>query len=64
MAKRKPRTKRVTMLVTVTVPRWMTAAHARREVRTNILHKSDWLNAGPDYQQFDGIKRVAVRPAP
>lgn len=35
--------KRVTMAVTVSVPRWMTTAQARREVRTLINHQSNWL---------------------
>lgn len=46
MAKRK----KITVEVTVTFPSWMTAAQARREVRTLINNQSNYLDHGPDFQ--------------
>jgi hypothetical protein len=39
--------KAVTMLVTVTVPRGLTAAQARREVRTLINEQCNYLDSVP-----------------
>lgn len=49
--------KRVTMLVTVTVPDDMTAAEARREVRSLITHQANFSAAEGD------VKAVSVKPA-
>lgn len=49
MAKRK----QVTMSVTVSVPVWMTAAQARREVRTLITHQANYLDHGPNFEEVD-----------
>jgi hypothetical protein len=40
------RRKEVSMTVTVSVPHWMTAAQARREVRTLINHQCGYLIDG------------------
>jgi hypothetical protein len=53
MAKRK----KVTILVTVSVPEDMTAAHARQEVRSLINHQANWS------ANYDDVKAVSVRPA-
>lgn len=45
------RRKEVTMKVTVSVPRWMTAAQARREVRSLINHQANWLDHGPNFEE-------------
>lgn len=45
------RRKRVTMLLTVTVPAWCTAAQARREVRNMLNSSNNWELTGPDYQE-------------
>ena len=42
--------KEVLMMVTVSVPAWMTAAQARREVRTLINEQSGYLSHGPNYE--------------
>lgn len=54
--KRKPTRKRLTMVVRVSVPYGMTAAQARREVKTLI---SEQCNYG-DYD-LDDVKALAVR---
>lgn len=54
MAKRK----RLTMLVTVSVPDDLTAAEARREVRTLINHQSGWLSR---LEEGD-VKAISVKP--
>lgn len=38
----------IAMAVTVSVPTWMTAAEARREVRTLINNQSNWLSGKRD----------------
>lgn len=43
------KTKVVTMELAVTVPKWMTVAQARREVRTLINEQCGYLSHGPDY---------------
>jgi hypothetical protein len=53
MAKRK----RITMLVTVSVPSDMTAAAARREVRSLITHQGNW-SAEPE-----DVKAIAIESA-
>lgn len=55
MAKKR---KQFTMLVTVSVPRDMTAAEARREVRSLITHQANWA------ADYDDVKAVGVRAAP
>ena len=49
--------KRITMTVTVSVPADMSAADARREVKTLITHQSNWS------ADCDDVKAIAVRPA-
>jgi len=60
MAKRKTTSAKVTF----TYPDWMTAAQARREVRTLINNQSNYLSHGPDYQDVDEktIRAIAVQP--
>lgn len=50
--------KRVTMSVTVTVPHWMSAADARREVRELVTHQRNWS------VDLGDVKAVRVVPAP
>ena len=55
--------KTIKMLVEVSVPKWMTAAHARREVRVSIgSDYSGFLECGPDYEEVD-VKVRKVSPA-
>ncbi len=49
--------KRLTMLVTVSVPVAMTAAQARKEVKTLITHQANWSAYHED------VKAIAVRGA-
>ena len=49
--------KRIKMLVTVTVPKEMSAAEARKEVRSLITHQANWA------AEYDEVKAVAVQPA-
>lgn len=51
--------KRVTMTVTVTVPPHLSAAQARREVRTLINHQCNYL----DLDERD-VRAVGVKAAP
>lgn len=51
--KAKPKRKSVLMTVMASVPAWMTAGQARREVRTLINHQSNWMSHGPDLQEVD-----------
>lgn len=51
------RRKRVTCLVTVSVPVEMTAAQARKEVRTLITDQCNWASYD------DQVKAVKVAPA-
>ncbi|MDQ0422329.1 hypothetical protein J2045_003377 [Peteryoungia aggregata LMG 23059] len=55
-----PRKKRVTMLVTVSVPEHLSAAEARREVRTLINEQCLYSSELDD----GDIKAVRVTPAP
>lgn len=56
------RRKRVTMLLTVTVPSWCSAAQARREARNMLNSPNNWYLTGPDFQE--GRLRVAkITPA-
>lgn len=57
--------KRLTLAVTVSVPKWMTKAHAAREVRTLINDQCGYLSAGPNGEPFDypDFRAVAVKPA-
>lgn len=56
--------KQVTMSVTVSVPSWMTAAQARREVRTLINDQCNFLSSGPMELGWPGVdvKARQVRP--
>lgn len=56
------RRKTVTMSVTVTVPAWMNAREARREVRTLINHQSNWLSHHPTTFEEVEVKATAVTP--
>lgn len=60
MRKIKRTTKRVRMDVTVSVPIWMPAAHARREVRTLINEQSNYLDHGPEFQDVR-VRAIWVR---
>lgn len=55
------RRKQITMTVTVSVPRWMTAAQARREVRTLINDQCNYMSHGPNFDDVE-VKARAVRP--
>ncbi len=63
MAKRK----RVTMQVTVTCPSWLTAAQARKEVRSLIQHQAHFGHKSPDmvFDEIDeyNFKVLAVKSA-
>lgn len=63
MGKRK---KQVTMSVTVSVPHWLTAAQARKEVRSLIQYQAFWGHwdrlAGNDEIDKHNFKVVAVGP--
>lgn len=64
MAKKKT----VKMLVEVSVPAWLTATQARKEVRSLIQHQAFWGHNGGRYG-YDEISEYnfkvrAVRPAP
>lgn len=50
--------KRITMLVTVSVPAEMSAAQARLEVRTLIHEQCNY------YADEGDVKAIVVRPAP
>jgi len=41
------RKKQVTMTVTVSVPKWLTAAQARKEVASLIRHQAFWGHQPP-----------------
>lgn len=60
MAKRKE----LTMSVRVSVPAWMTAAQARREVRTLINQQCNYLTSGPMELGWPevSVKARQVRP--
>lgn len=65
MTKRK---KQVTMTVTVSVPRWLSAAEARREVRALIKDQCFWGHEGGpvynwEYIDDSNFKLVSVTPA-
>ncbi len=53
-----PKRKRITMLVTVSVPAEMTAAEARREVRSLVNEMTTWA------ADFDEIVAVSVKALP
>ena len=54
--------KQVTMLVTVSVNAWMTAAQARREVRYSINEGVGYMSTGPNYEEV--VVRVrGIKPA-
>jgi hypothetical protein len=64
MAKRK---KTVRMEVEVSVPIWLTAAQARKEVRSLIAHQAFWGHSDPsgrDYNEISdyNLKVRGVRP--
>jgi hypothetical protein len=46
------RRKHIKMTVTLSVPHWMTAAWARREVRELVNNQCNYLSSGPDYEEF------------
>ncbi len=54
--------KLVKMHVTVNVPAWMTAAQARREVRTLINEQCGYLGHGPGYADAT-VKAKSVKSA-
>ncbi len=53
-----PKRKKVTMLVTVTVPAETTPAEARREVRTLVNEQCNY------FLDYNEIRAVKVSPAP
>ncbi len=61
MAKRK---KEVTMQVTVSVPRWLTAAQARKEVASLIRHQAFWGHRSPDYDEISEYNLKLKRIGP
>ena len=60
---KRPKAKVVTMLVTARVPAFLSAAEARREVRTLINEQSGFLSHGPNYEEVV-TRAVSVRAAP
>ena len=48
MAKKR---KHIRMAVTVSVPHWMSASQARREVRTLVNDQSSYMSHGPNYEE-------------
>lgn len=63
MRNRKPKTqtrKRLTMMVTVSVPYGMTPAEARREVKTLITDQCNYDMAW----NSDDVKCIAAKPQP
>lgn len=56
--------KRMTLKVTISFPAWMTAAEARREVRTILNNQTNYLSHGPDWQEVDErtVRAVSVKP--
>jgi hypothetical protein len=56
--KRKPTRKRLELIVLVTVPYGMSAAQARREVKTLITHQRNYSADEGD------VKAIAVNPVP
>lgn len=61
MARRK---KEVTMLVTVSVPRWLTAAQARKEVRSLIQHQAFWGHMHPEHDEISEYNLKVKRVGP
>lgn len=64
MAKRR---KRVTMLLTVTVPHWCSATQARRETRSMLNSSNNWDIDGWDQRgepRSGRLRAASVRPAP
>lgn len=59
MAKRR---KHITMLLTVTVPHWCSAAQARKEVRDMLNSPNNWYLNGPDYQE-GRLRAAKIKPA-
>ena len=53
--------KQITMSVTISAPGWMTAAQARRKVRTLINEQWGYMNHGPDHADL-AVRTRAVRP--
>lgn len=53
--------KKVEMKVVVTVPRWMTAAAARREVRSMMATGVGYLSHGPNFEEIE-VKVRSVQP--
>lgn len=53
--------KPVSMIVTASVPTWMTAAQARREVRTLINEQCNFLSHGPNLADVQ-VKARSVAP--
>lgn len=60
MAEKRKR-KSVTMTVTASVPGWMTAAQARREIRSRINHGAGYLSHGPNFEEVE-VRASAVTP--
>ncbi len=53
------RKKEVTMQVTVSVPRWLTAAQARKEVASLIRHQAFWGHTHPVH--YDEISEYNLK---
>ena len=53
------RRKTITMTVTVSVPSWLTAMQARKEVRTLINESTVWGHVKPD--GFDSIDHGDIK---
>jgi len=60
---KRQKTKVVTMLVTARVSAFLSAAQARREVRTLINEQSGFLCHGPNYEEVF-TQAVSVRAVP
>lgn len=55
--------KTLTLLVTISVPHWCSAAQARRETRDMLNCENLWWLNGPDGQE-GRLRAKSVRPAP
>lgn len=52
------------MVVTVSVPRWLTAAQARKEVRSLIQHQAFWGHRSPEWDEISEYNLKLKRIGP
>lgn len=56
-----PKKKLVTMQVTVSVPHWLSAAQARKEVRSLIRHQAFWGHYPPPSAKGEEISEYSLK---